>query len=159
LKHRIKLWVNKEEHDLEVEPYVTLAECLRDELGLNGVKVSCNQGDCGSCTVLLEGKPVYSCMILAVEADGRNITTIEGLVEEERLHPLQTAFIENHGLQCGFCTPGMILSAKALLDENPQPTEQEIKEALAGNLCRCGSQAKIIKSVLAVARTIGVDNG
>ncbi len=140
---------------VEVEPYMTLAECLREKLFLTGVRVSCNEGDCGACTVLLDGEPVYSCMTLAVEAEGKSITTIEGLERGEQLHPLQQSFIENHGMQCGYCTPGIILSAKALLDKTPNPTEQEIKESVAGNLCRCGSYHKIIKSVQAAAKTMG----
>lgn len=155
MKQKIRLLVNGREHLAEVEPYMTLAECLREEVGLNGVRVSCNQGDCGSCTVLLDGEPVYSCMTLAVAVEGRSITTIEGLSRGEELHPIQQAFVENHGLQCGFCTPGMILSAKALLDKNPGPTEQDVKEAIAGNLCRCGSYPKIIKSILAAVKVMG----
>lgn len=157
MKQKIKLLINKREYNVEVEPYMTLAECLRDKLALNGVRVSCNQGDCGSCTVLLGSEPVYSCMTLAVEAEGKEITTIEGLLEEGELHPIQKAFIENHGMQCGFCTPGVIISAKALLDKNPNPTEQEVKEAISGNLCRCGTYPKIVKSVLAAAKMVGGD--
>jgi carbon-monoxide dehydrogenase small subunit len=155
LKQKIKLLVNKEDWTVEVEPYATLADCLREKLSLTGVRVSCNQGDCGACTVLLDGEPVYSCMTLAVGADGRSITTIEGLAQGQRLHPLQQAFVENHGLQCGYCTSGMILSAKALLDRSPYPTEQEIKEGIAGNLCRCGCYPKIIKSVSIAAKMMG----
>ncbi len=151
---KIKFMVNGEEHEVGVEPFITLAECLRDKLGLLGVRVSCNQGDCGSCTVLLDGEPVYSCMVLAADVEGRSIETIEGLADEEDLHPIQQAFIANHGMQCGYCTPGMILSAKALLDRNPEPSEQEVRQAISGNLCRCGTYPKIVKSVLAAARTM-----
>ncbi|MFH1002688.1 MAG: (2Fe-2S)-binding protein [Chloroflexota bacterium] len=154
MKQKIVLLVNDQEWPVEVEPYLTLAECLREKLALTGVRVSCNQGDCGACTVLLDGEPVYSCMTLAVEAAGRRITTIEGLAQEGQLHPLQQAFMDNHGMQCGYCTPGMILAAKALLNRNPHPTEPEIKEGLAGNLCRCGSYQKIIKSVTAAAEVM-----
>lgn len=152
MRRQIRLNVNRKTYEVAAEPYWTLAECLRDELGLLGVKVSCNEGDCGACTVLLEGEPVSSCMMLAVEANGRDIETIEGLANGGKLHPLQQTFIENHGMQCGFCTPGMILSAKALLDKNLNPTEREVREAIAGNLCRCGSYPKIVKSILAAAR-------
>lgn len=155
MKQQIKLRVNNREYELEVAPYMTLAECLREKIGLIGVRVSCNQGDCGACTVLIDGEPVFSCMILAVEAEGKDITTIEGLSTDGELHPIQQAFIDNHGMQCGFCTPGMILSAKALLDTNLNPTEQEVKEAIAGNLCRCGGYPKIVKSILAAAKTMG----
>ena len=155
MKRRVTLAVNGKKYDIEVEPYSTLADCLRDELGLTGVKASCYQGDCGACTVLVDGKPVLSCLMLAVQADGKNITTIEGLSEQGRLHPIQEAFIEHHGMQCGFCTPGMILSAKALLDRNSDPSEQEVREAICGNLCRCGSYPKIIKSILAAAKKMG----
>ena len=147
--------VNGEKYDIEVEPFSTLADCLRDELGLVGVKASCYRGDCGACTVLVDGKPVLSCLMLAVQADGKNITTIEGLSEQGKLHPVQEAFIEHHGMQCGSCTPGMILSAKALLDRNSDPSEQEVSEAINGNLCRCGTYPKIIKSILAAAKKMG----
>jgi len=152
---QITLRINREEYDIEVEPYWTLAECLREKLGLLGIKVSCNSGECGSCTVLLEGEPIFSCITLAIEVAGKSIETIEGLSKGGELHPLQKAFIENHGMQCGFCTPGMILSAKALLDNNPNPTEQEVREAISGNLCRCGSYPKIVKSILAASKIIG----
>ena len=155
MKRKITLVVNKKEHEIEVEPWWTLADCLRDELGLTGVKVSCNQGDCGTCTVFVNGQPKLSCLMLAVSAEGKEITTIEGLSEGDKLHPLQEAFIENHGMQCGTCTPGIILSAKALLDRNPTPSEQDVKEAISGNLCRCGAYPKIIKSILAAAKTMG----
>lgn len=156
MKQKITLLVNNKERTVEVEPYMTLAECLREKLALTGVRVSCNQGDCGACTVLLDGEQIYSCMTLAVEAEGKSIITIEGLAARDgQLHPLQAAFIKHHGMQCGYCTPGMILSAKALLDENPHPTEAEIKEGIAGNLCRCGSYQKIIKSVQVAAEQMG----
>lgn len=151
---RITLIINYKEYQVEVEPYVTLAECLRNKLAFTGVKISCNAGDCGACTVLLEGEPICSCIKLAVQADGKSITTIEGLSKGEKLHPIQEAFIEHHGMQCGFCTPGMILSAKALLDRNPNRTVGigEVREAISGNLCRCGSYTKIIESILAAAK-------
>ena len=154
MKQTIMLAVNGQQWPLEVEPYLALSECLREDLALTGVRVSCNQGHCGACTVLLDGEPVYACLTLAVDAVGKQITTIEGLAREGNLHPLQQAFIDNHGMQCGYCTPGMILSAKSLLDRNAQPTEPEIKESLAGNLCRCGSYQKILKSVNAAAKAM-----
>ncbi len=152
MKQRITFTVNKKEYDIEVEPYWTLAECLRDKLGLLGVRVSCNEGDCGACTVLVDGEPILSCITLAAAVEDKNIETIEGLSRGTELHPIQEAFIEHHGMQCGFCTPGTILSAKALLDRNPNPTEQEVREAISGNLCRCGSYPKIVKSILAAAK-------
>ncbi|MFC1846065.1 (2Fe-2S)-binding protein [Chloroflexota bacterium] len=158
MKQQIKLLVNKKQYEIEVEPYWTLAELLRDELGLLGVKVSCNEGECGACTILLDREPICSCMALAVEADGKNIETIEGLSAEGELHPIQQAFIEYHGMQCGYCTPGMILSAKALLDKNPNPSEYEVREAISGNLCRCGAYPKIVKSVLTAAARMRGDN-
>ncbi|OFW01657.1 MAG: (2Fe-2S)-binding protein [Acidobacteria bacterium RIFCSPLOWO2_12_FULL_59_11] len=154
MKQALNLSVNGQQWPLEVEPHLALSECLREELALTGVRVSCNQGHCGACTVLLDGEPVNACMMLAVDAAGKQITTIEGLAQEGKLHPLQQAFIDNHGMQCGYCTPGMILSAKALLDQNPRPTEPEIREGLAGNLCRCGSYQKIIKSVESAAKAM-----
>jgi carbon-monoxide dehydrogenase small subunit len=128
-----------------------LLEVLREELSLTGTKESCGQGACGSCTVLLDGLPVRSCLLLAVEAEGREITTIEGLSQGEKLHPVQEAFIEHHAIQCGFCSPGMILTATALLEDNPKPTEDEIRHALSGNICRCTGYAKIIGAVKSLA--------
>ena len=154
MKQPINLLVNGQQWPLEVEPYLALSECLREKLALIGVRVSCNQGHCGACTVLLDGEPVNACMMLAVDAVGKQITTIEGLARDGKLHPLQQAFIDNHGMQCGYCTPGMILSAKALLEQNPRPTEMEIRESLAGNLCRCGSYPKIFKSVETAAQAM-----
>ncbi len=148
-KKQISLTVNGKKVKVEVDCRTTLAEFLREELGLTGTKVGCNRAECGSCTVLLDGKPVYSCTILAVEAGGREILTIEGLTEEEgKLHPLQEAFIEEDALQCGYCTPGMILSIIALLNRNPHPTEADVRNAIDGNLCRCGSFSNIIKATL-----------
>ena len=129
---------------------------LRDELDLTGAKKGCDRGDCGACTVLVDGKPVTSCMMLAVQADGRRITTIEGLRTDRRLHPLQQAFVDYGAVQCGFCTPGMMLAAEALLDENPNPTEVQVREAITGNLCRCTGYAKIVDAVLSVTDTTKV---
>ena len=144
----VRLKVNGTEHELEVEPRLLLVHALRDELGLTGTHVGCDTSNCGACTVHLDGQSVKSCTVLAVQADGSEVTTIEGLGSEDNLHPLQEAFWNNHGLQCGYCTPGMIMAAAALLEENPKPTEQEIRHGLEGNLCRCTGYHNIIKAVL-----------
>jgi len=153
MKQPVKLRVNGESYEVEVEPRKLLVDVLRDNLGLTGTKKACDLGNCGSCTILLGGKPVLSCLLLAVDAQGKDILTIEGLAKDGQLHPLQQAFIDYAALQCGFCTPGMLLSAKALLDENPQPTEEEVKEAISGNLCRCTGYIEIIEAILRVARS------
>lgn len=151
VKQIIHLSINGKAYELAVKPTQTLVDLIRYDLGLTGTKKGCEVGDCGSCTVLLNGKPVNSCLVLAMQADGCEITTIEGLESEEGLHPLQKAFVENQGAQCGFCTPGMILSAKSLLDQNPKPSETEIRKAISGNLCRCTGYAKIVTSIQAAA--------
>jgi carbon-monoxide dehydrogenase small subunit len=143
----IELHVNQLPYRVTVKPSATLLDVLRQDLGLKGTKRGCDQGHCGACTVILNGKAVNACMVLAVRADGKSITTIEGLSSGDQLHPLQEAFVEEGAIQCGFCTPGMILSAKALLDETQEPSEQEIREALSGNLCRCTGYVNIIKAV------------
>jgi len=143
----IALTVNGTVYEINVKCHHTLAEVLRDQLGLMGTKVGCGEGECGACTVLINGKNVTSCLMLAVQADGYEITTIEGLAKGEQLHPVQQAFIEAGAIQCGFCTPGMVMSTFALLKRKPKPTEMEIKEGLAGNLCRCTGYGKIIKAV------------
>jgi len=153
MKQLITLSVNGESYQVAVEPSMTLLDVLRDGLGLIGAKKGCDLGNCGSCTVLLDGKPVLSCLLLAVEAQDKDILTIEGLAENGQLHPLQQAFIDYSALQCGFCTPGMLLSAKALIDENPQPTEEEVKEAISGNLCRCTGYIEIVEAILKVAQS------
>jgi carbon-monoxide dehydrogenase small subunit len=153
---QVALTVNGTLYELSVQPWETLLEVIRDKLGLTGAKEGCGLGECGACTVIMEGQTVNSCLVLAVEADGKQITTIEGLSDGDELHPIQEAFIEHGGLQCGFCTPGMIMSAKALLDENPNPSEAEIRRAIAGNLCRCTGYTKIIESISAAARDMGV---
>ena len=152
----ITLTVNREEHEVKVWPTDTLADVLREKLGLTGTKIMCNEGECGACAVLIDGKPMLSCLTLAIECGGTDILTIEGLADPEtgELHPIQKAFVERSGMQCGICTPGMILTAKALLDENPNPTEDEVREALAGNLCRCGNYKRITECVLAAAEMI-----
>ena len=148
----IRLTVNGTPHDVEVPSYRTLLDCLRNDLGLTGSKEGCGVGVCGACTVLLDGKMISSCIALAVFADGREVTTVEGLAEDERLHPVQQAFIDFGGFQCGICTPGQVVAAKALLDENPDPSEAEIREWMLGNLCRCTGYYKIIESIRAAAQ-------
>ena len=147
MKVNIKLHINNKTYKLDVEPNKTLLEVLRNQLGLTGTKVGCNMGDCGSCTVILDGKPVNSCLILAVQANGRNILTIEGLSSGDELLPIQKAFLEKGAAQCGFCTSGMLLSAKSLLHENPRPSVGEIKVAISGNLCRCTGYTKIVEAI------------
>jgi len=147
LKQTIKLKVNSELFELSVEPRKTLAQVLRDDLHLMGTKVGCNVGDCGACTVLVDGIAVLGCLTLAVEAQDKDVITIEGLASGDRLDPIQKAFIDYGAIQCGFCTPGMILSAKGLLHKNPKPTREEIKEAIGGNLCRCTGYVKIIDAI------------
>lgn len=146
--------LNGKLQELEVEPHELLLDVVRDRLGLTGAKRSCDVQVCGTCTLLLDGRPVSSCTTLAFEVRGRSVLTIEGLAENGKLHPLQQAFIEHGGFQCGFCTPGMILAAKALLDENPDPTEEELKHFMHGNLCRCTGYKKIIESIMAAAKTM-----
>jgi len=143
--------VNGQAHDVIIEPHMLLIDVLRDELGLTGTKYACGAGDCGACTVLLDGRPVFSCLTLAVTAKGKSILTIEGLADGNGLGPIQRAFEDQGAVQCGFCTPGMILTAKALLDENPEPTRDEIKTFIAGNLCRCTGYVKIVDAVEAAA--------
>lgn len=147
----ITLKVNGDSYTRAVKANTLLVNLLRDDLDLTGTKKGCELGDCGSCTVLLNGKPVNSCLILAVEADGREITTIEGLGHNDKLDKLQEAFIAHNAIQCGYCTPGMIMSAKALLTRNPHPAEQEVREAIAGNLCRCTGYVNIVKAIMSAA--------
>jgi len=153
MKEMITLKVNKEVHEVLVEPRKTLLDVIRDDLGLTGAKKACDLGNCGSCTILMDGKPVVSCLILAVDAQGKEILTIEGLADGENLHPIQQAFIDHNAFQCGYCTAGMILTAKALLNRNPSPTKDEIREALSGNLCRCTGYDQIIEAIQAVAQS------
>lgn len=152
MKQEIKLKVNGAIYEVYVEPWKSLLDVLRDEIGLTGVKSGCEEGDCGACTVLVDGKAVNSCLMLSPQAQGKEITTIEGLEGERGLHPIQQAFVDHFAVQCGFCTPGMILSAKALLDKNPHPTEEEVRVALSGNLCRCTGYVKIVEAVLAASK-------
>ena len=148
---QISLNVNGVDHESEVEPRTLLVYHLRENLGLTGTNVGCDTTSCGACTVLLNGESVKSCTVLAVQADGTDITTIEGLARDGELAPMQQAFHENHGLQCGYCTPGMVMAAVSLLEENPNPTEAEVRVGLEGNLCRCTGYQNIVKSVLACA--------
>lgn len=155
MKVPIDFVVNGERYDLEVEPRETLVELLRERLHLTGTKEGCGIGDCGTCIVLLEGAPVNSCLVLAVDVNGRQVSTIEGLAGEGGLHPLQESFLEKGAVQCGFCTPAMVMSGKALLDQNPRAGEEEIKRALSGVLCRCGSYKKIVEAVQAAGEKMG----
>jgi len=150
-KQLIELRVNGEPHELAVEPQRTLLEVLREDLGLTGAKEACGTGECGACTVLMDGKSILSCLTLAIEAQGKKITTIEGLAKNGELHPLQKAFIRHGAIQCGYCTSGMILNAKAILDENPRPSRDEILKGLEGNLCRCTGYNKILEAVMAAS--------
>ncbi|MFC1995301.1 (2Fe-2S)-binding protein [Chloroflexota bacterium] len=147
-KQLLRLIVNGENYEVYIDPSKVLRDVLRDELGLTGVKEGCDTGDCGACTVLIDGKAVKSCLILAFQANGEEIMTIEGLANGNELHPLQQSFIDHYAVQCGYCTPGVIMSAKALLDENPNPTETEVRRALRGNLCRCSGYVNITRAIL-----------
>ncbi len=154
MRYALTLTVNGVAYPLEVEPDRSLLQALRDELGLTGTKEGCDDSECGACMVLLDGRPVNSCSYLALQANGREVTTVEGLASDGSLHPLQRAFLEEGGVQCGYCTPGMLMSAKALLDANPEPSESEVRSALGGNLCRCTGYQKIVQAVLSAARTV-----
>ena len=148
----IELKVNGEKYHLKIEPWRTLVEVLRETLGLMGTKKACNEGECGACTVIMNGKAVTSCLVLALDAQGKDIIAIEGLSEGEKLDPIQESFLKYGGLQCGFCTPGMVMSAKALLDENDNPTLEETRAAISGNLCRCTGYQHIIDSIRGVSK-------
>jgi carbon-monoxide dehydrogenase small subunit len=152
MKVAISLTVNGDPYEVHVEPHRTLLDVLRDDLGLTGTNRGCNQGDCGACTVHVDGKAMNSCLVLAVDADGARVTTIEGLARSGRLHPVQQAFIDEGAVQCGYCTPGMIMTAAALLDETPDPTDEQIREGIEGNLCRCTGYEAIVRAVRAAAR-------
>ncbi len=155
MKQVVAVTINGEAHELAVEPYRSLLDMLRNEAGLTGTKKGCDVGDCGACTVLLNGRPVNSCLVLALEVNGGDVVTIEGIQSgPDRLHPLQENMMKFGGSQCGFCSPGIIVMAKALLDENPNPTEDEIRFALAGNICRCTGYTKIIEAVAATAKQL-----
>ncbi len=152
MKQKIELSVNGEVWEVEIAPHRTLLEVLREDLGLTGAKEGCGLGTCGSCTVLIDDAPMLSCLTLALEAQGKNITTIEGLMKDNKPDPLQEAFVNHGALQCGWCTPGAIMSSKALLEDNPNPSREEIREALAGNLCRCTGYKKIVEAVESVTK-------
>ena len=150
----IKFTLNGNPYEVTVKPYRTLLELIREDLKLTGTKEGCSQGECGSCTVIMGGKTVNSCLVLAVEADNQEITTVEGIADGDNLHPVQEAFVTHAGMQCGFCTPGMIMSVKAMLDKNPNPSEEEIREGIAGNFCRCTGYTKIFESIQAAAEVM-----
>lgn len=150
----ISVTINGEAHRVSVSPNETLLDLLRERLGLVGTKEGCDTGDCGTCTVLVNGKAVNSCLVLAVESNGANVATIEGISAGEQLHPLQQAFIDHGDIQCGFCTPGMIMTAKSLLEDEPNPAEADIRSAIAGNLCRCADYVSIIKAIAAAGKTL-----
>jgi len=154
-KKKVLLRVNGEDHEILIKSNRTLIDVLRQDLHLTGAKEACGMGACGACTVLVSGKPVHSCITLVEEVEGKEVETIEGLAQGGELHPLQKAFMDYHAFQCGFCTPGMIMTAKALLNRNPQPTAEEVKNAISGNLCRCTGYANIIEAILSAAREIG----
>lgn len=154
MKQVVRLTVNGEDYELLVAPNRTLLDVLRDDLGLTGSKKGCDSGECGACTVLLDGLPILACITLACEVEAKKIDTIEGLASEGRISPLQKAFIEHGAIQCGFCTPGMVLSASALLRSNPAPTEEEIKKGISGNLCRCTGYLKIVEAIHSAAEEI-----
>ena len=159
-KVNITLHINGDTYPIAVEPWRTLAQVLREDLNLIGTKIGCGTGDCGACTVLINGKSVTSCLSLAIESDGKEILTIEGLsTNGDSLHPIQQAFVEHGAIQCGYCTPGMILSAKYLLDRNPEPTELQIRQALSGNLCRCTGYHLIVKAVMAASKKMALESG
>lgn len=149
----INLKINDELYNVPVKPHWSLAYVIREKVGLTGTKTGCEMGTCGSCTLLLDGKPIFSCLRMAIDTQGCDIRTIEGLEEENNgeLHALQEAFIQDHGMQCGFCTPGMIMAAKQLLEHNPDPTDLEVREAIGGHLCRCGTYVRIVRSILNAA--------
>jgi carbon-monoxide dehydrogenase small subunit len=155
MKQEIELKVNGELFRIKVETRRTLLEVLRETLGLTGTKEMCNKGDCGGCTVMIDGKPVLSCLTLAIEAQGKDILTIEGLAKGYELHPIQQAFVDHGAIQCGYCSPGFIMSAKALLDRNPHPTEDEIKEGISNNICRCTGYVQIVEAIQAAAEMMG----
>lgn len=152
MKQVIELKVNGESYETAIDPHRTLLEALRENLGMTGAKEGCDLGACGACTVIINGKAVLACLTLAMDAHGKEITTIEGLAKEGNLHPLQQNFVDYGAIQCGYCTPGMVMSAKALLDENPKPTEAEIKKSISGNLCRCTGYTKIIEAIAVTAK-------
>jgi len=159
VKKILNFTLNGDPYEVAVKPKTTLVELIRDEIGLTGPKIGCNAGACGACTVLIDGKAVDSCSVLALQVEGHNVETIEGLAEGENLHPLQEAFLDDGGYQCGFCTPGMLMAAKSLLNENPDPTIHEIRHGLSGNLCRCTGYVRIIDSIHDAAQRMKNEGG
>jgi carbon-monoxide dehydrogenase small subunit len=158
MKHPIRMTINGEPYDLLVEPYCSLLDLLRDHARLTGTKKGCDEGDCGACTVLMAGKTVPACMVLALDAQGQDITTVEGLAQGTTLHPVQAAFVEYGGVQCGFCTPGLIMSSVGLLREHSNPTEADVRFAIGGNLCRCTGYSKVVQAILKAAETLRQDH-
>jgi len=154
MKHGMHLTINGEPYELLVEPYCSLLDLLRDELHLTGTKRGCDEGDCGACTVLIQGKTATSCMMLALDAKDKEVVTVEGLARGDKLHPVQDAFVQYGGVQCGYCTPGLIMSAVGLLRENPAPTEEDVRYGIGGNLCRCTGYAKVIQAILKAAEAM-----
>jgi len=154
MKHMLRLTVNDQVHEVAASPNATLLDLLRRELSLTGTKHGCGEGDCGACVVLLDGLPVNACLVLALECEGRTVLTIEGVAQGNRLHPVQDAFLEAGAVQCGYCTPGMVLTALDLLQRNPEPTEAEVRHAISGNLCRCTGYSKIVEAILLAAGRI-----
>ncbi len=159
MKKILNFVLNGQPYEVAVKPKTTLIELIREEIGLTGPKIGCNEGACGACTVLVDGKAVYSCSVLALQVEGKHVETVEGLADGEKLHPLQEAFLDNGGYQCGFCTPGMLMAAKSLLNENPNPTKDEIRHGLSGNLCRCTGYVRIVDSVEDAARRMRKEGG
>ena len=158
-QHTITVTVNGARERIDIQPNLTLLQLLREKLALTGTKNGCEAGECGACTVLVDGEPVNSCMVLAIEADGREVLTVEGLAPQGQLSPLQEAFVKHNAVQCGFCTPGMLMSAYALLKRNPTPTEEQIKQALVGNLCRCTGYVRIVRAITDAADQYAASEG
>ncbi len=154
MKHVLNTTVNGGPHEVLVEPFCSLLDMLRDVLQLTGTKKGCDEGDCGACTVIVDDKTVTSCMMLALDAQDKTVTTVEGLMQDRELHPVQAAFVEHGGVQCGFCTPGLIMSGVGLLLENPSPTEEDVRFAIGGNLCRCTGYSRVVKAILAAAENM-----
>lgn len=159
MKKILNFVLNGQPYEVAVKPKTTLIELIREEIGLTGPKIGCNEGACGACTVLVDGKAVYSCSVLALQVEGKHVETVEGLADGEKLHPLQEAFLDDGGYQCGFCTPGMLMAAKSLLNENPDPTKHEIRHAITGNLCRCTGYVRIVDSIYDAAQRMRHEGG
>ena len=154
MKHQIRLMINGEPQELLVQPFESLLDALRNQLQMTGSKKGCDEGDCGACTVLLEDKPVTSCLVLAMDANERDVVTVEGLAQGDQLHPVQAAFLKNGAVQCGFCIPGLIMTAVGYLNENPDPTEKDVRYAISGNLCRCTGYSKVVRAIMSAAKVM-----